>query len=113
MKNPGVNVYRRLPPYSIRSPFANAAEVLATFHGAAIRGGHSVDTTMGFTPLEDLMMGTRSGSIDPGILTFLMRDQKLSGEQLDDLLNKKSGLLGISGISSDMREIVAAIKQGI
>ena len=112
MKNPGVNVYRRLPPYSIRSPFANAAEVLATFHGAAIRGGHSVDTTMGFTPLEGLMMGTRSGSIDPGILTFLMRDQKLSGEQLDDLLNKKSGLLGISGISSDMREIVAAIKQG-
>src|SRR5262249_19289346 len=79
---------------------------------AAIRGGHSVDTTMGFTPLEGLMMGTRSGSIDPGILTFLMRDQKLSGEQLDDLLNKKSGLLGILGISSDMREIVAASKQG-
>ena len=79
---------------------------------AAIRDGHSVDTTMGFTPLEGLMMGTRSGSVDPGILTFLMREQKLSGEQLDDLLNKKSGLLGISGISPDMREVVAAMKRG-
>ena len=79
---------------------------------AAIRDGVSVDTTMGFTPLEGLMMGTRSGSVDPGILTFLMREQKLSGEQLDDLLNKKSGLLGISEVSSDMREIVAAMKDG-
>jgi len=79
---------------------------------AAIRDGRSVDTTMGFTPLEGLMMGTRSGSVDPGILTFLMREMRLSGEQLDDLLNKKSGLLGISGISSDMREIVTAMKQG-
>lgn len=79
---------------------------------AAIRSGYSIDTTMGFTPLEGLMMGTRSGSVDPGILTFLMREQKLSGEQLDDLLNKKSGLLGISGVSSDMREIVSAMKQG-
>jgi acetate kinase len=79
---------------------------------AAIRDGRSVDTTMGFTPLEGLMMGTRSGSVDPGILTFLLREQKLSGEQLDDLLNKKSGLLGISGVSSDMREVVAAMRQG-
>jgi acetate kinase len=79
---------------------------------AAIRDGHSVDTTMGFTPLEGLMMGTRSGSVDPGILTFLQREQKLSGEQLDDLLNKKSGLLGISGVSSDMREIVSGMKRG-
>jgi acetate kinase len=79
---------------------------------AAIKDGQSVDTTMGFTPLEGLMMGTRSGSVDPGILTFLMREQKLSGEQLDDLLNKQSGLLGISGVSSDMREVVSAMKQG-
>jgi len=79
---------------------------------AAIRDGKSVDTTMGFTPLEGLMMGTRSGSVDPGILTYLMREQGLNGTQLDDLLNKKSGLLGISGASSDMREIVAAAKQG-
>lgn len=79
---------------------------------AAIRGGVSVDTTMGFTPLDGLVMGTRSGSIDPGILTFLMREKKRTGNELDDLLNKKSGLLGISGISSDMREIVAAMKGG-
>src|SRR6266568_286455 len=79
---------------------------------AAIRDGHSVDTTMGFTPLEGLMMGTRSGSVDPGILTYLMRRGQLTGQQLDNLLNSKSGLWGISGISSDMRQIVAAMKDG-
>jgi len=79
---------------------------------AAIREGRSVDTTMGFTPLEGLMMGTRSGSVDPGILTYLMRRRRFMDEQLDDVLNKKSGLLGISGISSDMREVLAACKKG-
>ena len=79
---------------------------------AAIRDGHSVDTTMGFTPLEGLMMGTRSGSIDPGILTHLMRQTNVTGEQIDDMLNKKSGLLGISGVSGDMRDVVIAMKQG-
>ena len=79
---------------------------------AAIREGKSVDTTMGFTPLEGLMMGTRCGSVDPGILTYLMRQRKLSGQQLDELLNQKSGLLGVSGTSSDMREILAASKDG-
>jgi acetate kinase len=79
---------------------------------AAIRDGRSVDTTMGFTPLDGLMMGTRSGAVDPGILTYLMRQDGLNGEQLDDLLNTKSGLLGISGTSSDMRQIVAAMKAG-
>ena len=79
---------------------------------AAIRGGHSIDTTMGFTPLEGLMMGTRSGSIDPGILTYLLRRGRLQPEEIDDLLNRKSGLLGISGLSSDMRDVLAAIKQG-
>jgi acetate kinase len=79
---------------------------------AAIRNGKSVDTTMGFTPLEGLMMGTRSGSVDPGILTYLIRQQHLSGGQLDELLNQHSGLLGISGISGDMREILQAIKSG-
>jgi acetate kinase len=77
---------------------------------AAIRDGKSVDTTMGFTPLEGLMMGTRSGSVDPGILTYLARQKHLTGEELDDLLNKKSGLLGISGISGDMRQILEARK---
>ncbi len=79
---------------------------------AAIRDGRSVDTTMGFTPLDGLMMGTRSGSLDPGILTYLMRAEKSTAQQLDDLLNKKSGLLGISGLSGDMRQIVAAMKDG-
>jgi acetate kinase len=79
---------------------------------AAIREARSVDTTMGFTPLEGLMMGTRSGSVDPGILTYLMRQGQLNGEQIDDLLNTKSGLLGISGISGDMRKIVSAMKEG-
>ena len=79
---------------------------------AAIRGGKSIDTTMGFTPLDGLMMGTRSGSVDPGILTYLMREKKLDGKALDELLNSKSGLLGISGISADMREIIAAMKSG-
>src|SRR6202142_777208 len=79
---------------------------------AAIREGRSVDTTMGFTPLEGLMMGTRSGSVDPGILTYLMRKRHFLDEQLDDVLNKRSGLLGISGVSSDMREVLAARKNG-
>jgi acetate kinase len=75
---------------------------------AAIDRGRSVDTTMGFTPLEGLMMGTRSGSVDPGILTYLMREKAISGQGLDSMLNKESGLLGISGVSSDMREILKA-----
>jgi acetate kinase len=79
---------------------------------AAIREGHSIDTTMGFTPLEGLMMGTRSGSVDPGILTYLMRQGRLQASQIDDVLNKESGLLGVSGISGDMREILASMKQG-
>lgn len=79
---------------------------------AAIRGGVSVDTTMGFTPLEGLMMGTRTGSIDPGILTYFVRESSISGEDLDWTLNRRSGLLGISGVSADMREIETAMSQG-
>lgn len=79
---------------------------------AAIRGGKSIDTTMGFTPLDGLMMGTRSGAVDPGILTYLMREKKLDGKAIDNLLNSKAGLLGISGVSADMREIVAAVQSG-
>src|SRR5215468_7821347 len=78
----------------------------------AIREGRSVDTTMGFTPLEGLMMGTRSGSVDPGILTYVMRKDRLDAQGVDELLNKKSGLLGVSGVSSDMRDILAAVRQG-
>jgi len=79
---------------------------------AAIRGGQSIDTTMGFTPLDGLMMGTRSGSVDPGILTYLMREENQDAQALDEMLNSRSGLLGISGISADMREIVAAMRSG-
>ena len=79
---------------------------------AAIQNGRSIDTTMGFTPLEGLMMGTRSGSVDPGILTYLLREGHLTGPELDDLLNKKSGLLGISGISGDLRKVVSAMSDG-
>jgi acetate kinase len=78
----------------------------------AIQGGRSIDTTMGFTPLDGIAMGTRSGSVDPGILIYLMRERHLDGQQIDQMLNQKSGLLGISGLSSDMREILAAIQRG-
>jgi acetate kinase len=79
---------------------------------AAVRDGKSVDTTMGFTPLEGLMMGTRSGSIDPGIIIYLIRHRGYLAAQLDQILNRESGLLGVSGVSGDMREILAAIEQG-
>ncbi len=79
---------------------------------AAVRHGHSVDTTMGFTPLEGLMMGTRSGSVDPGILIHLLRQHTVDVEELNTLLNQKSGLKGISGESGDMRSLMAAINQG-
>ena len=78
----------------------------------AIHEGRSIDTTMGFTPLEGLMMGTRSGSVDPGILTYLMRQGQLDGQGIDKMLNQESGLLGVSGLSSDMRDILTAIQQG-
>jgi acetate kinase len=71
----------------------------------AVHNGHSVDTSMGLTPLEGVIMGTRSGNLDPGVLTTLMEQEKLDGPALSNLLNKKSGLLGISGVSSDCREV--------
>jgi acetate kinase len=78
----------------------------------AIDHGRSVDTTMGMTPLEGLIMGTRCGDLDPGVLAFLERSDKLSAAQTEDILNKKSGLLGLSGVSSDMREVLKAGDQG-
>ena len=79
---------------------------------AAIKSGHSIDTTMGFTPMDGLMMGTRSGSVDPGILTYLMREKGYGHQQLDEMLNKQSGLKGISEISGDMRKLTQAIADG-
>ena len=79
---------------------------------AAVKNGKCVDTTMGLTPLEGLMMGTRSGDIDPGAIPFIMEKLQLDGKGLSDLLNKKSGVLGVSGVSSDMREVEAAAASG-
>lgn len=77
---------------------------------AAILNGKVIDTTMGFTPMEGLMMGTRSGTIDPGILIYLQREKKLTVHEVDHCLNKESGLLGIGG-SFDMREILSKVKE--
>jgi len=79
---------------------------------SAIRNGVSIDTTMGFTPLEGLVMGNRSGSIDAGILIHLLRQPDMDVEKLNHILNRESGLLGISGISADLRPIVKAIAEG-
>jgi len=78
----------------------------------AIDRGKSVDTSMGLTPLEGLMMGTRSGDVDPALIPFLMRQEGLSAEEADSILNKKSGLLGISGVSNDFRLVVSAANKG-
>jgi acetate kinase len=78
---------------------------------AAVQFGHSVDTSMGFTPLEGLLMGTRSGDIDPGLLVYLLRGG-MSVDELDQLLNKRSGLLGLSGVSNDMRDVRRAAAAG-
>jgi len=79
---------------------------------SAIKRGKCVDTSMGFTPLAGLMMGTRSGSIDPAIISFISDKEGLSVDEVLDILNKKSGMLGVSGFSSDFRDITAAIEEG-
>ena len=79
---------------------------------AAIQHGRSVDTTMGFTPTEGLMMGTRTGSIDPSILVYLQREQHATADQLEQVLNKQSGFLGISGVSNDVRQVEKAAAEG-
>lgn len=78
---------------------------------AAVRDGHSIDTTMGFTPLDGLAMGSRSGSLDPGILIHLVRKHGYSADDLDRILNHESGLLGLSGVSSDMRDVIEAARK--
>lgn len=77
----------------------------------AIKHGKSVDTSMGFTPLEGLVMGTRSGDLDPGVVAYLAEKEKLSPREIERILNEESGLLGVSGRSADMRDLVAARKQ--
>lgn len=78
---------------------------------AAIRNGRSVDTSMGFTPLEGLVMGTRSGDVDAGIVSYLAAKENIAVAEIDDVLNLKSGLLGLSGTSGDMRDLLAAEEQ--
>lgn len=79
---------------------------------AAVDGGKCVDTSMGFTPLEGLIMGTRCGDIDAAILPFLMRKENLNADQLDAIMNKQSGVYGMTGISSDFRDIEGAAEKG-
>jgi acetate kinase len=79
---------------------------------SAVHNGHCIDTTMGFTPLEGLMMGSRSGTVDPGILVYLMQQEGYTIDQLDQELNKESGLKGISGVSADLRQVMLAIEAG-
>jgi len=77
-----------------------------------VDGGKSVDTSLGYTPLDGLMMGTRCGSIDPAIVTHIIENLGLDAKQVNDLMNKKSGLLGVSGVSSDFRDVFAASQKG-
>lgn len=79
---------------------------------SAIKNGKILDTSMGFTPLEGLMMGARSGDLDPAILTYIMNKENLSLDEMNNILNKKSGVLGVSGVSSDFRDIEQAIAEG-
>ena len=78
----------------------------------AIKGGKSIDTSMGFTPLEGVTMGTRCGNIDPSVVTFLMEKEGLTPGQMNDVMNKKSGLLGLSGVSADNRDVEGAADKG-
>ena len=78
----------------------------------AIKYGKSVDTSMGYTPLEGLIMGTRSGEIDPAIIPFLMEKENMDAQQIDNFLNRRSGILGISGLSSDFRDLEQAANNG-
>ena len=97
--------------------FTRAQTNVITLHlgngcsAAAIKGGSSVDTSMGMTPLEGLVMGTRSGDLDPAIVSVIARKEGLSSSEVDTLLNTQSGLLGISGLTNDMRELQAELKE--
>jgi acetate kinase len=79
---------------------------------AAIKNGKSIETSMGFTPLEGIAMGTRSGSIDPAIVIFMMNELNMTASEVNDILNKKSGIYGVSGVSSDFRDVEAAAAEG-
>jgi acetate kinase len=97
------------------APFASRMVICHLGNGcsaSAVLAGRSIDTTMGYTPLEGLMMGTRCGSIDPSIVLYVQQHHGLTAEQVESALNHESGLLGVSGISSDMRQILDAARAG-
>jgi acetate kinase len=104
--------------YAVITPVSSERIRLVTLQlgngcsAAAVEDGHSIDTSMGFTPLEGLMMGTRSGDVDPHLPGFLAKHEETDIEEVEVLLNTKSGLLGVSGRSQDMRELLAAEKHG-
>jgi acetate kinase len=108
-------VARRVPQILGRD--SNELRIVSCHLGAgaslcAIAGGRSVDTTMGFTPLEGLVMATRSGSVDPGALLWVLREQGLSVDDVERVLDHESGLLGLSGVAPGMREVIAAAERG-
>lgn len=95
----------------------NASKIISCHIGnggsiTAIQDGKSIDTSMGFTPVEGLMMGTRCGDVDAGVLSFVMSKENLNSTTISNMINTKSGLLGVSGISNDMREIQKAVQRG-
>jgi acetate kinase len=94
----------RLPERLVIAHLGNGASV------TAVKGGRSIDTSMGLTPGGGTIMGTRSGDLDPGLLVYLLREQGFDAESLDDLVNRRSGLRGISGVGSDMRELHASAR---
>ena len=78
----------------------------------AIRGGKSVNTSMGFTPLEGLMMGTRCGDVDPAVVAYIMRKENWDAHEASECMNKRSGLLGVSGVSNDLRNVIEEAEKG-
>ena len=99
------------------NPWQKDAKVITCHLGngssiTASIGGKAVDTSMGFTPQEGVPMGTRSGSIDPTVVTYIMKKEGLSADEVEKLLNSKSGLLGVSGVSSDCRDVLEAQNNG-
>jgi acetate kinase len=94
-----------LPNRLVIAHLGNGASV------TAVKGGKSIDTSMGLTPTGGVIMGTRSGDLDPGVLVYLMREKKFDAAMLEELIDRRSGLLGISGVGSDMRRLHEAIRQ--
>ncbi len=112
-------ISHRFVSMRVKEYFDNADElkILSAHIGngaslCAIKHGDSVNTTMGFTPLEGLVMGTRCGSIDPAIVTYILENSSLSASELNEIMNQKSGLLGLSGLSSDLRDIAEEAHKG-